>query len=98
MNRTIELTPEEDAVLDEAARRRGTTPESIIHDLVRQGLRTIPGNGTGGPPAGSMAEFLDGYVGVFDSRDFVPGGARFSETTGEQFADILEEKQARGHI
>lgn len=98
MNRTIELTPEEDAVLDEAARRRGTTPESVIHDLIRQGLRTIPKNGAEAAPAGSMAEFLEGYVGVFDSRDFIPGGARFSEATGEQFADILEEKQARGHI
>lgn len=92
---TIDLTPEEQQKLDDVARRQGTTPESLVRALVQEKLSEEQ---TDAAPPGSMAEFLDGYVGVFDSRDWVPGGARLSERTGEQFTDILVQKRREGHI
>ncbi len=179
----IHLTPDIEEALDKAARRHGTTPDSIVESLVRKELATvnqpeprplastdllsvaravglspsalkkfIDGAGrqmldqvdalvatvtegdrsrvrrdvlgviastylvrsadplqANGPqadegiadepaPAGSLAEFLEGYAGVFDSRELIPGGARFSENTGEQFTDMLVEKRAQGHL
>jgi hypothetical protein len=94
---TIDMTPEMEQKLDDMARRRGMTPESLVLSAVEQLL--IPAERENGKPApGSMAEFLEGYVGVFDSRDWVPGGARLSERTGEQFTDVLQQKRREGHI
>lgn len=94
----LELSPEQERKLGETARRRGTTPDALANDWVIERLSSEGEDDDESTSGGSMAAFLEGYVGVFDSRDFVPGGARLSEATGEQFADILEEKRARGHI
>lgn len=50
------------------------------------------------PAPGSLAELLRGYAGVFASREWIPGGARLSENTGEKFTDVLVEKRAQGRI
>jgi hypothetical protein len=94
---TIDMTPEMEQKLDDLARRQGTTPESLVLSAVEQ-LLTPAGSEYDRPPPGSMAEFLEGYVGVFDSREWVPGGARLSERTSEQFTDLLEQKRREGHI
>lgn len=94
----LELPPEMERKLSERARREGTTPDALANDWVIERLSSEGGDEDESASAGSMAEFLEGYVGVFDSREFVPGGARLSEATGEQFADLLEEKRERGHI
>ncbi|HEY0035164.1 MAG TPA: hypothetical protein VGB66_00680 [Longimicrobium sp.] len=88
----IQLPPDLEEALDVVARRRGTTRDSYVENLIRRELST-DAEAEPAPP-GSLAEFLEGYAGVFDSRDIVPGGARLSESTGEQFADILVEKRA----
>lgn len=79
------------------ARQKGTTPESLVLVAVEHLLNPAEQDSGGTPPA-SMAEFLEGYVGVFDSREWTPGGARLSERTGEQFTDILVQKRREGHI
>lgn len=43
----------------------------------------------------TLASRFEGRVGVFDSRETVPGGARLSEKTGEKFTEILLEKRAK---
>jgi hypothetical protein len=93
---TIDLLPDVERWLAGKARQRGTTPDALVNDYLRELQRND--SDTQAPPPGSMAEFLEGYVGVFDSRTIVPGGARLSEATSEQFADLLEEKRARGRI
>lgn len=94
---TIDIPPEMEQQLDDMARQKGTTPESLVLSAVQHLLSPgAPGPATS--PPGSMAEFLEGYVGVFDSRDWTPGGARLSERTGEQFTDILVQKRREGHI
>ena len=93
---SIQLPPDLEEALDQFARRRGTTPDSFVESLVRKELSAAPEADPA--PAGSLAEFLEGYAGVFDSREFIPGGARLSENTGEQFTDILVEKRAQGRL
>ena len=92
----IQLPPDLEEALDVVARRRGTTRDSFVENLVRRELST-DGEAEPAPP-GSLAEFLEGYAGVFDSRDFVSGGARLSEQTGAQFTEILVEKRAQGRL
>lgn len=95
---TIHFPPDLQKALDQAARRCGTTPESFLETLVRKELSGPAGQEADPAPPGSLAEFLEGYAGVFDSREFVPGGARLSENTGEQFTDILVQKLARERL
>lgn len=92
----IQLPPDLEEALDVVARRRGTTRDSFVENLVRRELST-DAEAEPSPP-GSLAEFLEGYAGIFDSRDLVPGGARLSDNTGEQFTDILVEKRAQGRL
>jgi hypothetical protein len=94
---TIDFSPEVEQQLDDLARRQGTTPESLVRSVVEQLL--APEEKVQNRPApGSLAELLEGYAGVFDSREWVPGGARLSENTSEKFTDILMEKRAQGRI
>lgn len=46
----------------------------------------------------TLSEFLDGYVGVLNSSEKVPGGARMSENTGKKFVDGLARKRAAGRL
>jgi hypothetical protein len=46
----------------------------------------------------TLADLLTGYIGVFDSSEFVRGGAQMSVSTGKKFADILLEKRRRGYL
>lgn len=94
---TIDLGPEMEQRLDDLARRKGTTPESLVRSAVEQ--LPAPEEGEHDTPApGSLAELLRGYAGVFDSREWVPGGAQLSENTGQKFTDIVAEKRAQGRI
>lgn len=46
----------------------------------------------------TMAQFLEGYIGVFDSREDQSGGARMSEDTGRKFAEEIVRKRQQGHL
>ena len=37
----------------------------------------------------TLADFLSSHIGVLDSSEYVPGGARMSEASGKKFADGL---------
>ncbi len=45
-----------------------------------------------------MEEFLEGFIGVLDSSEHVPGGANMSAMTGRDFADGLLKKRAEGRL
>jgi hypothetical protein len=94
----IHLPAEMDSVVTEAAEKRGTTPDALVEEFVRERLQPEeppPQNGNQGK---TLADFLHGYVGVFDSRDDVPGGAKLSIDTGKQFAEGMVRKHAQGHL
>jgi hypothetical protein len=87
---TITLPPDLEGRLGDEARRRGTTPELLALDGLRQLFAPPPtDNGTG--DGGTLFDFLSGYVGTVD------GAAEpYSEDCGRRFADGLAEKQQRG--
>jgi hypothetical protein len=87
---TITLPPDLEGRLADEARRRGTTPELLALDGLRQLFASLPADG-GGEGSGSLFDFLTGYVGT------VAGAAEpYSEDCGRRFAEGLAEKQRRG--
>ena len=82
----ISLTPDIEAALTDEARERGTTPESLALDSLRERFISTPPSES--PAAGeeTLADFLRGHIGVLHSSEQVPGGARMSENCGEKFA------------
>jgi hypothetical protein len=82
---TITVPPELAIPLAEEATRRGTTPELLALEGVR---RVLPPSPTARPVAGSLLEFLSGYVGT------VEGSAEpFSQDCGRRFAEGLASAQ-----
>jgi hypothetical protein len=84
---TILPPPELQEALDQAAQREGTTPESFVLSLLSDVL--LPSRGAVIPPGGSLADQLADVIGVIDSGDYVPGGARLSERMDEFGAGLL---------
>lgn len=94
---TITLNPEIENALADEARRRGTTPELLALDCLRACL--LPGTAEeAAAPAGSLAHFLAGHLGVLSSREHVPSGAGMSENCGTKFAEGLLRKWQQGRL
>lgn len=90
----ISLTPDIERALTNEARERGTTPESLALDSLRE--RFIASASSEGPAEGeTMADFLRDHIGVLHSSEHVPGGARMSESCGQKFTAGLLEKHRR---
>lgn len=89
---TIILPPDLEGRLGDEARRRGTTPELLALDGLRQ-LFAPPPAANGTEDHGTLFDFLAGYVGT------VAGAAEpYSEDCGRRFAEALAEKQERGRL
>lgn len=87
---TVQLDPEVRRALGEAARKRGTTPETLVAELVREHVLTPEPDDSA--PRRTLADRLARHIGVLDSGDD-PDAARLSERTGEKFAALLAEKR-----
>ncbi len=96
----IDLAPEVEHALEEAARKRGTTPESLVVGMILEHIIPHAPPATPGPagaPA-NLAEALAGHSGGLDSGEYVPGGAQLSENSSARFADLLFEKRRNGRL
>jgi hypothetical protein len=73
MTLTIELTPEEEARLQEEAQRAGMEPNAYAHRLLAEDLAVLPENPTGA----QIVEYLkrSGALGVYADR---PDGPEFA--------------------
>lgn len=91
---TIDLTPELEQKLDEEARRQGTTPESLVLTAVR-GLLSAAEQTLDSVPGRSLADRLAPHIGVLDSGELIPGGARLSERRKE-YAEMLMRDHLHG--
>ena len=90
----ITLTPDIEQALAEQAYQLGTTPEQLALDSLRE--RFAPELAQSEVEKKRMlAEFLRDHVGVLNSSEHVPGGARVSEDTGRKFTEILIKKHRR---
>jgi hypothetical protein len=96
----ITLPPEIEEALKKQAGQQGTTPEQLALETLRrqflaQGESAKPVEGQG---KGNLADFLSSFIGVLHSSDFVPGGAKMSESTADTFAAALAEKRKQGRL
>ena len=94
----ITLPPEIERVLAEEASKRGTTPELLALDSLRERFLAEPAPSAPASGYATLAEFLSGHIGVLHSGERVPGGARMSEDSGRQFAAGLLKKRQQGHL
>lgn len=86
---TITLPDDLAQRLADAAKLRGTTPEQLALDGLRQAFPVVESEPIA-PPAGSLYDFLKNHIGVIDG----PREA-FSDDTGRRFADGLVEDSQR---
>ncbi len=87
----ISLTPDLEHALTDEARDRGTTPESLALESLRERFVAAPSSES--PAEGeTLADFLRDHIGVLHSSEHVSGGARMSESCGEKLTAGLLEK------
>ena len=102
MTLTISLSPEEEARLQEAAAQRGQDVGDYLLTLARRefGSPTEMYEELNKKFAGmSLAEALEGHIGLFDSRELNNG--QMSDLAGnseEEFGKIMDEKRRQGHV
>ena len=83
---TITVPPSLAVPLAEEARRRGTTPELLALEGVRQ---VLPASPPPAPDGESLLDFLQGYVGT------VAGSSEpYSQDCGRKFAEGLAQNQS----
>lgn len=94
----ITLTPDIEQALREQAQQRGTTPEQLAIESLRQ--QFVRRSETDHPVEGqgTLADFLADSIGILHSHEYVPGGARMSENTSEIFAAGLIQKRKQGQL
>ena len=91
----IELTPDLESALAEAARRQGTTPDLLAEAYLRERLE-LRRPETSAPQPKTLADFLAGYVGVVG--DDAAEESNLAEDTGRRFTEVLEQRRAKGHL
>lgn len=94
----IHLPAEMDSAVSEVAEKRGTTPDRLVAEYVRKMLGEEPPPPSVERQPQSLADRIADFIGVLHSSEHVPGGARMSEHTGEQFAAGMLEKRAQGRL
>jgi hypothetical protein len=87
---TITLPPEIAGPLTDEARRRGTTPELLALDTLRQRFAHESSLPPGNVPESTLADFLTGYVGLVEGSS-----EALSERCGERFAEGLPGIESR---
>jgi hypothetical protein len=94
---TITLPPELEQVVTERAHQQGTTPELLAFDILREHLlpaAPAPSSGDGQ----TMADFLGDFIGCYDSRELVTGGANLAADTGRKFTELMLKKRREGKL
>ena len=95
---TITLTPDIENALVEQAKEHGTTPEQLALESLRERFVTPVEEKAMSNGEETLYDRLKDHIGVIDSGEHVPGGARMSEETGKKFAAGMVEKRRRGRL
>ena len=95
---TITLTPDIESALVEQAKEHGTTPEQLALESLRERFVTPSEQSAPTDGAETLYDRLKDHIGVINSGEHVPGGARMSEETGKKFAAGMVEKRRRGRL
>ncbi len=94
----ITLTPDIEQALLVQAKQRGTTPEELALETLRQQFVLLTQSETPVETAATLADFLGGFIGVLHSEEYVHGGARMSKATSKTFGEALLRKREQGHL
>ncbi len=86
----ITLPPEIDGPLREEAQRRGTSPELLALDALRDRFVPPVPPCPDQRPETTLADFLNGYVGIVEGTT-----EALSERCGERFAEGIAEEPSR---
>lgn len=95
MTVTINLAPDEETLLQAHAAQKGLPPEEYIRTILRHefGRDTpTPIQAASAWEGKSLAEALEGRIGLFSSETEDGGPSHTAENTGEEFTKILVEK------
>ncbi len=82
----IVLTPDIERRLAEQARKLETTPEQLTLAGLRERFGPAATHDIPGETPGTLADFLQGHIGILHSSEHVPGGAHMSEDSSKQYA------------
>jgi hypothetical protein len=94
----ITLPPDIAHVLAERAYQQGTTPELLVVHSLRERFLPSVSNDSRVEREGTLADFLNGYIGVLHSSEHIPGGAQMSQDSGSKFAEGMVEKRQQGRL
>ena len=95
---TITLTPEIESALTQCATREGTTPEQLALETLRKRLASFLIAKAPADEKLTLYDLIKDHIGVIDSSEYVPGGARMSENTGKKFAAGMRRKREQGRL
>jgi hypothetical protein len=93
----IELTPDIVRGLTEEAHRRNMTPEQLALDYLRDRFRPLPFIDSLSEKPATALDMLHDFVGIIDSGEYIPGGARMSEDISRKFTEGLLKKHLKEH-
>lgn len=79
----ITLTPEIEEGLVQQARQLGISPQELALESLRRQFATAPQTEASGEVGQTLADFLGDTIGALDSGEFIPGGARMSESADD---------------
>ena len=99
--RTMKITvpPDLERALATRAQQVGMTPELLALESLRERFATEADDTAGvNENRRTLADLLNGYVGVLHSSEQVTGGAAMSEETGKKFTAGLLKKRTAGHL
>ncbi len=91
----IVLTPDIERRLAEQARKLGTTPEQLALASLRERFGSTAAHDTPAETPGTLADFLQGHIGVIHSSEHVPGGAHMSKESSRKYAAGLLRQHRR---
>ena len=90
------ITLSADEHLIEAAYQRAAEEHTTLNEQFRLWLKYYVQSErqVSSEAQGTLADFLQGHIGVLHSSEYVPGGARMSVDSGKKFAaGLLKQRQ-----
>jgi len=94
----ITLTDDIEKALVIRAKERGTTPEQLALETLRQQFVPPSPRENSANGQGTLADILSDSIGVLHSHEHVPEGARLSDSTDDAFVKLLAEKRRQGRL
>jgi hypothetical protein len=108
----VHLTPDVESALNDAARAQGIAPDDLANEYLRErfvangsavahNVEIGAKRGSDDEPEdgeGTLADFLEGYIGVVGGEDPDAPRTNWSEDTGRKFAELLQKRRAEGHL